>query len=200
MIYLSGKVRPDMPAMITPRMGQQPPAGQPWAADNGRYASPGDYTDAGFLSWLASLDEHRPRCLFAVAPDTFGDAAATLRDSLPLLPHIRAAGYPAALVAQPWLRPEQVPWGAIDALFVGGPDRWQQSHHLVGLVAEAKARGLWVHMGRVNSKRRVQYAASIGCDSVDGTYLRFDPAMTMGNPAEWAAHAVANPSLWRPVP
>ena len=30
-------------------------------------------------------------------------------------------------------------------------------------------RGKWVHMGRVNSTRRIRYAASIGCDSVDGT-------------------------------
>jgi hypothetical protein len=37
------------------------------------------------------------------------------------------------------------------------------------IVAEARARNVWVHMGRVNSLRRLAYAASIGCDSVDGT-------------------------------
>ena len=30
-------------------------------------------------------------------------------------------------------------------------------------------RGLWIHMGRVNSLRRLAYAASIGCHSIDGT-------------------------------
>jgi len=39
------------------------------------------------------------------------------------------------------------------------------------LVREAKRRGKWVHMGRVNSLKRLQYATSIGCDSADGTYL-----------------------------
>ena len=37
------------------------------------------------------------------------------------------------------------------------------------LVAEARTRNVWVHMGRVNSLRRLAYAASIGCDSIDGT-------------------------------
>ena len=42
------------------------------------------------------------------------------------------------------------------------------------LVAEARARNVWVHMGRVNSLRRLVYAASIGCDSIDGTqWVRF---------------------------
>ena len=36
-------------------------------------------------------------------------------------------------------------------------------------MAEAKRRRKWVHMGRVNSERRIRYAASIGCDSIDGT-------------------------------
>jgi hypothetical protein len=30
-------------------------------------------------------------------------------------------------------------------------------------------RGLWIHMGRVNTKRRLSYAYRIGCDSVDGS-------------------------------
>jgi hypothetical protein len=32
-----------------------------------------------------------------------------------------------------------------------------------------KRAGKWVHMGRVNTDRRIRYAAAIGCDSIDGT-------------------------------
>jgi hypothetical protein len=39
------------------------------------------------------------------------------------------------------------------------------------LAAEARQRGKRVHMGRVNSLKRLRYAAAIGCDSADGTYL-----------------------------
>jgi hypothetical protein len=181
--------------MVTPRMGQKPVDGQQWAADNGRYASPQDYTDDGFLSWLTGpMAPYRDRCLFAVAPDTFGDAVATLADSVPLLPRIRQAGYQAALVAQPRMTIDMVRWDLVDVLFVGGPDWWQHSEALVALVTHAKALGRWVHMGRVNGLKRLMYATSIGCDSTDGTHLKFHP----GNRAHidrWLAHAQANPTL-----
>lgn len=194
MIYLSGKVRADLPAMLQPGMGNLPPAGQPWAADNGRYASPETYTDAAYLEWLERRAGERDRCLFATAPDVWGDARATLDLSLPMLAPIRAAGYRVALVAQDGLEELQVPWDRIDALFVGGSDPWRRSEGLVRLVAEAKRRGLWVHMGRVNSLRRMRWAASLGCDSADGTVLKHDLSRDVGS---WGARVRDEPSLWR---
>jgi hypothetical protein len=193
-LYLSGKVLPDVPAMLTPRMRRRPLPGQVWAADNGRYAAPQDYSDEAYLAWLALRSEERGACLFATAPDTFGDAVATLRDSRPLLPRIRALGYPAALVAQPDMTVEMTPWDEFDVLFVGGPNTWQHSEPLIALVHEAKRRGKWVHMGRVNTRRRIHYAESLGVDSVDGTILRFDPTRPI---VRWTADAP--PSLWRPT-
>lgn len=200
MLYLSGVLRPDMPGMVTPRMGQQPPAGQPWAADNGRFASPQDYTDAGYLAFLEKMLPHADRCLFATAPDVVGDAKATLELSLPLLPRIRALGYPAALVAQDGLTADQVPWDEIDALFIGGTTTWKLSEVAYGLIAEAKRRGKWTHMGRVNSWQRFRAAAAVGCDSADGTYLRFDPTqkrLGWRRIETWTDEAIANPGLWK---
>ena len=202
MIYLSGVVRPDLPAMLTPRMGQLPPDGQAWAADNGRYASPQDYTDAKYLAWLARMDPYRDRCIFATAPDVWGDYDATLELSLPMLEPIRALGYPVAMVAQDGIErylgdeggDSDIPWEDFDVLFVGGSDTWRHSDGLRAVVAEAKRLGVWVHMGRVNSLRRMQYAESIGCDSADGTSLRFDPNKPVQS---WARHVIANPSIWR---
>ena len=54
-------------------------------------------------------------------------------------------------------------------------------------MAEAKAHGKWVHMGRVNSLKRLQYAAAIGCDSADGTYLTFGPAKNLPRLLGWLA-------------
>jgi hypothetical protein len=194
MLYLSGVVRPDMPAMVTPRMGQKPPAGMPWAADNGRFSAPQDYTDAGYLAWLARMPLES--CLFATAPDVVGDAAATIELSGPMLPRIRQLGYPVAFVAQDGLETLAPPWDAFDVLFVGGTTDWKLSPEAAAIVREAKARGKWVHMGRVNSKRRMVYAESIGCDSADGTMLRFDPNRDV---QAWARHVRENPSLWRPA-
>lgn len=194
MLYLSGVLRSDMPAMITPRMGQMPPVGQPWAADNGRFSAPQDYTDAKYLAWLARMPVDS--CLFATAPDVVGDAVATLLLSGPMYGPIRALGYPVALVAQDGLErlPEMIPWHDIVALFIGGTTAWKLGPAAEGLAREAKARGKWVHMGRVNSLRRMRYAESIGCDSADGTVLKHDPNRPVH---EWGPRVLSEPSLWR---
>lgn len=194
MMYISGKVVADLPAMLTPSIRNRLVDGQAWAADNGRYSSPSSYTDAAYLAWLATMPAES--CLFATAPDTFGDAEATLRDSLPVLPLIRELGYRAALVAQPTMTVEQTPWDAFDVLFVGGPDSWQHSEDAVALIREAKRRGLWVHMGRVNGLRRMRYAHALGVDSVDGTFLAFGPDANRPRLDGWLAELAARPHLW----
>jgi hypothetical protein len=192
LLYLSGVVRPDLPAMITPRMGQKPADGMVWAADNGRFASPADYSDEAFLSWLAKMPADR--CLFATAPDVVGDAAATLAMSAPMLPRIRAAGYRVALVGQDGLENCAIPWDDFDALFLGGATAWKLGTAAAGIAREAKRRGKWVHMGRVNSLKRLRYAESIGCDSADGTVLKHDPNRPVGT---WGPTVIREPSLWR---
>ena len=59
------------------------------------------------------------------------------------------------------------------------------------LVAEAKERGKWAHMGRVNSMRRYDYARGIGCDSADGTYLTFGPTVNLPKVLKWI-----DPNRW----
>jgi hypothetical protein len=49
----------------------------------------------------------------------------------------------------------------------------------------AKAHGKHVHMGRVNSERRFKYAASIGCDSCDGTFLTYGPDVNLPRLMAW---------------
>lgn len=191
MFYLSGAVRPDMPAMLTPRMGQRPRVGQMWAADTGRFNSPHEYSDTKYLAWLARMPA--VSCLFATAPDVVGDAEATLAMSLPMLPKIRALGYRAALVAQDGLEALPVPWDDFDCLFVGGTTKWKLSEAAYQLVADARRYGKWTHMGRVNSWQRFRTAAAAGYDSADGTVLRFDPNRPVGT---WSKRAIANPGLW----
>lgn len=51
--------------------------------------------------------------------------------------------------------------------------------------AEIRRRGLWVHMGRVNSLRRLEIAVDFGCDSVDGNYLGFGPDANLPKLLRW---------------
>lgn len=142
-----------------------------WGADNGCFAKGEAFDVEEWLAWLAALP--RDRCLFAVAPDVVGDAVATWARSEPYLPVLRDMGFPAALVTQDGFDAAAVDWTSFDCLFTGGTDEWKLSEAAHAAAAEAKRRGKWVHMGRVNSWKRVWAAASSSYDSVDGTFLKW---------------------------
>ena len=203
MLYLANPTGNAKEAMIDGRLGfiATPKQGNPlipgvsWCADNGCFGK-GYPGDDKWLLWLEKLSAHASSCLFATAPDVVGDAAATLIRSLPLLPKIRALGYPAALVAQDGLEDLEVPWDEFDCLFIGGSTEWKLGQHARNLVYEAKAKGKHVHFGRVNSNKRFKYAASIGCDSCDGTFLVFGPDINLPKLLSWVDELERQPSLY----
>lgn len=155
----------------------------PWAADTGCYTQGERFSLTRYLDWLEACEPYQSTCLFATAPDVVGDAEATWTRSAPVLPVLRDMGYRAALVAQDGLQTPE--WDTFDALFIGGTTRWKLSEHTRQLVQEAKKRGKWVHMGRVNSLRRLRAAEFMGCDSADGTYLKHGPDVNLPRVAAW---------------
>lgn len=181
----------------TPKQGNKRPVGVAWSADNGCFGK-GYPGDEAWFAWLTANAHDAGTCRFAVAPDVVGDAAATLARSLPWLPKIRALGYPAAFVAQNGLTVESCPWGAFDVLFIGGDTTFKLGPEARALIREAKRRGMWVHMGRVNSEKRMRYAQAVGCDSVDGTYLTFGPDVNLPKVIGWLRGAAA-PALFEGV-
>jgi hypothetical protein len=167
----------------TPRQGNARPDDVQWMADNGCFSDKWDWRT--WWTFLANNADRADSCLFAVAPDVVGDAAATLEKSAPWMPQMRDLGYRVAFVAQDGQESLPVPWDEFDALFIGGSTEWKLGPHARELAAEAKRRGRWVHMGRVNSERRYRYAAAIGCDSADGTYLTFGPDVNLPRLLSW---------------
>lgn len=157
-----------------------------WAADNACFNHPEKFKVENFLSWLGDFTPaQRERCLFAVAPDVVGDAVKTIERSLPVLPKIRALGYPAAFVAQDGLENLDIPWDAFDVLFIGGSTEWKLSGAARKVAREAKIRGKAVHMGRVNSYKRMKIASDFGCDTADGTFLAFGPGKNLPRLLDW---------------
>lgn len=143
-----------------------------WAADNGQFS--GRVTVAQFFAWLEAMRPYRHSCLFATAPDVVGNAVATLDKYRFYAWRIKALGYPVALVGQDGL--ESLPWPPeYDAFFVGGSTEWKMSDAADWCIAKAKASGAWVHVGRVNSQRRIRHFQLVGVDSCDGTALAFAP-------------------------
>jgi hypothetical protein len=198
-IFLSGCVRDDLPPsvglMLTPMMGNRLPDDRVWGADTGMFAAPHKHDRAKYLGWLDDRGEHAHRCLFATAEDVVGDAEATLDLAVPMLEVIRSIGFKAALVAQDGLEELAVPWDEFDCLFVGGTTGWKLSEAAYELVREAKARGKWCHMGRVNSFRRLSAARTAGYDSADGTYVAFGPDINGPKLSRWLTALERQPSL-----
>lgn len=189
--------------MLTPRKGN---VGQialyaRWAADNDCFNRGEQFDLDTFLRWLADQKRLAPSCQFAVAPDVVGNAAATLTRSRDVLPIIRNLGYPAAFVAQDGLEGLPVPWESFDVLFIGGSTAWKLSAHALHIAAEAKRRGKGVHMGRVNSLKRLIAAAGMGCDSVDGTMLAFKPDARLAQLLGWlnTIHRQPTLSMWEGI-
>jgi hypothetical protein len=182
--------------IATPAAGNTVAKGRDWCADNGAYT--GTYPgDDPFLTWLGERAHLADRCAFAVAPDVPFDAAGTLDRSGPMLDRIRSAGYPAGYAAQNGAEaPGMVPWDLFDVLFLAGDTPWKLGAAARALTAEAHAYGKRVHMGRVNSRRRLQYAAATGCDSADGTYLAYGPDRNLPALLDWLAELDRQPALF----
>lgn len=155
----------------------------PWVADNGCFGK--SFNEDGWWRWLTARKHLVGTCRFATAPDVVGDHAATLERSAPWLPRIRDLGYPAAFVAQDGAGASTVPWDDLDALFLGGTTEFKLSETARRLTEEALTRGKHVHMGRVNSNRRLRLAHDWGCHSVDGTYLVFGPTVNLPKLVGW---------------
>lgn len=179
-----------MGLMLTPNMGNAPDLQNTlWAADTGCY-SRGDSFDLGaYLCWLHERREYVATCLFATAPDVVGDAKATIRRSARVLPVLRTFGFQAAFVGQDGIENCDVPWDSFDAYFVGGSTAWKLSEASYGVAREAKRRGKWLHMGRVNSEDRFSAAATAGFGSVDGTYIAFGPDVNLPRVERWLRNA-----------
>lgn len=160
-------------------------AGIPWAADNDAFQG---FQVGPWLSMLGKL-AGKTGCVFCAAPDVVGDWESTKVLWDIYWPVIHEADLPAGVVLQDGCT--EIPSEA-DAVFIGGTTIWKLSDTARRLVHDAKERGLWVHMGRVNSQRRLQLAASWDCDSVDGSsYAQFfdthiDRAMTWAGSGQGA--------------
>lgn len=192
MLYLTGSLpaRPDLFAalaadpyvgvLITPRNSypSKPLGAFPVAADNGCFAK--DWDADEWADWIRAVD---PSVLFAVVPDVVGDWRATRHRWDHYAPSL--ARFRRAYVLQDGQPMDSVPWDEAGAVFIGGSTDYKLSPDAERLVREATGRGLWTHMGRVNSLARVRIAHAWGCDSVDGNYIAFGPDINTPRVLAW---------------
>ncbi len=161
-----------------------------WAVDNGAFRG---FDPTRFRRLLQRIGGH-PRCLFVAAPDVVGDARRTLSLWTLWSVELAATGQPAAYVLQDGQEDLELP--DAEAYFVGGSTRWKLSAAAADLMAEAKDRGAWVHMGRVNSLRRMGHAQEMGCDSIDGSSASMFGDRYIPLYLRWLKRLEQQPVLW----
>lgn len=197
--------------LVTPHTGNDIAAiacsGRPWAADNGcgpkRDGTPGALDPAAFRAMLRDiraavrLPGARPP-LWVVAPDAVGDAAATAALWREWRHELRCHDFSLAYVVQDgWddVAPGYAPrlshggrkWGGDTprpaCWFLGGSTEFKEGRG-VEIIGELKRRGCRVHIGRVNSERRLRLFDALGAaddgyplavDSIDGTQFSMFP-------------------------
>lgn len=155
-----------------------------WCADNGCF-NDARFDQERWWQFLVDNAHAVADCVFATAPDVMGDHEATMERCKPWLPKIRELGYPVAFVAQDGATPDNIPWDDFDVLFIGGTDDFKLGPAARALIKAAKKRDVWVHCGRINSRRRYMLFASLGVDSCDGTYLVFGPDVNLPRLLSW---------------
>lgn len=174
---LSTRCGDNLGVLITPqnwnRMCQIP---LPWACDNSAFSKPDDRKFWNMVIDAWGMSTFCPP-LWIAAPDIVGDAAQTrwLFDQWTRCWEYELGFVPVELayVLQNGQQIGDVPWDQIVAVFVGGDDQFKLCDS-VPLIQHAKRLGKLIHMGRVNSQKRLRFAVAMGADTVDGTsFSRF---------------------------
>ncbi|MFE4756049.1 hypothetical protein ACFRIB_38460 [Streptomyces mirabilis] len=84
----------------------------------------------------------------------------------------------------------------INVLLLAGSTEWKTSPAAHRLALQARERGLAVHTGRVNSRRRLLIAQAFGCTTCDGTYLAFGPDTNLARLLAWMNELHTTPTLF----
>ncbi len=139
---------------------------EPFGIDNGCFAT---FHKIKYYALLEREAVNRDFCKFLCLPDVVGSARRTLE----LFEHYRHESivqkFPMALVIQNGQENLPIEWDAIDAIFIGGDDKYKHSFAVKTIIQCAKRLDKWVHVGRINGVPRWNYFEHLGVDSCDGT-------------------------------
>lgn len=158
--------------LVTP---QDPrcPDGFRFALDNGAWSAyaTGRPWDEG--AFTRALDRLGPRADWVVVPDVVADGARSLERSARWLDRCRTAADHVLVPVQDGVDPEDMladTWdlGPNVGVFVGGSTEWKE-RTLRDWGELAAFAGCHLHVGRVNTLRRIRICQEAGARSFDGT-------------------------------
>jgi len=138
----------------------------PYALDNDVYCSweqGAEWRDGDYFKGMDRIRLEGQKPMWCAVPDSVGDRDETLRRWDRYADRVAEYGWPLAFVAQDGMSLEDIPKESA-VVFVGGSTKWKWRS--LNMWAESGKR---VHVGRVNSMRRVWLCHDLGIESVDGT-------------------------------
>ena len=170
--------------------------GLPVAADNGAFSG----LDAeAFTLMLLRYWQEGVKLDWVAVPDVVGNASETFRLYGKWEPIVRGFNFPRSLVLQDgmnfhdWL----VYRKDVDGVFIGGSSDFKLSRFVQTVVSDARSLGLPVHMGRVNSMKRIRYAIDIGCTSCDGSGFSKWPDTRIPLAIRWIRQKLESTGLFK---
>lgn len=158
-----------------------------YAIDNGAWTAHQKGEPFDFEAFERVVNRLGAGADFIVAPDVVGDRETTLDLAREWLP--RLSSFPRVLLAaQDGMTPADVDEFKPYGLFLGGSTEWKLRTCLAW-GSYCRERGLYFHVARVNSKKRIRLCHDAGAASFDGTSVtryhvrikRLDPAVRQGS-------------------
>lgn len=173
--YMAGRFPGLVGHLYSPGAQRGPFEFIPYGLDNERFTAGSSWSES---KWIALLDwarlSGRPP-LWVLVPDVVGDRERTLADYNRYYPLVRSYGWPVAFAVQDGMTASDVPPTA-DVVFVGGTTDWKWATMAMWCASFPR-----VHIGRVNTYRRLWDCADAGAESTDGTgWMRGDQIQYRG--------------------
>lgn len=171
--HLAGRFPGAIGHLFSPGSQKGPFEFMPYAFDNGVFAKGNDWTPEPWINMLewGKLSGQNP--LWNLVPDAVADRDATLRKWDEFAPVAARYGWPLAFAVQDGMTYADVPREA-SVVFVGGSTEWKWNTYRDWCAAFPR-----VHIGRVNTYRRLFDCYDAGAESSDGT------GFTRGDQRQW---------------
>lgn len=156
--------------LLTPDHPKLRPGFSAFAIDNGAWGCHQRGEKWSPKRWLPLIRAHGHAAEWCVLPDVVMGGDNSLALSLWWLQRAGGMARRWLLAVQDGMTDEQVGryLSPSVGVFVGGSTEWKEAS-LPMWGAVCRERGAWLHVGRVNSARRIRLCAMAGADSVDGT-------------------------------
>lgn len=145
--------------------------GMPYALDNGAWPAFVDERPWDEAAFVSALDRYGRGADFVVVPDVVGDRSSSLDLTRNWLPDLRRnlAGRLLIAVQDGMVREDIEPM--LDehvGIFIGGSTEWKEAA-IIPWGLWAAQRGIYCHVGRVNTTRRINLCLAGRAHSFDGT-------------------------------